>query len=589
MKNEVDRELSLTGTPIGNGMAIGKLFFLESFEENTVPEFSISGEEVENEVQRYREAILSSREGLHDLRRFLARDGGTQVTSIVDTHMEMLNDPWLTALVEGKIRELKKNTEAVFCSVMKDYEKKFSQIQSELFEHLLSDVRDVAQRVLRNLSPRKPSRLGEIPQDAIIFTKELIPSKVAELSPENVKGFITEMGGAMSHAALIACSKGFPYVTNIEVETLYPYRGATVIVDGKAGKIIVHPSAESMRSYLSQKTPNRREKTSMVKAKPPGVVTKDGYQVQLLANVESLDDVDVLHIYGAQGVGLFRSEFFFLSRRLEALSEEEQYLLYREVISRAKGKPVTFRLFDVGGDKGQVYGDAEEPNPALGSRAIRFLLSHRGILIRQLRALLRVSSFGVIHLLLPLVSDIGEVVQTKKMMERVIRDLREEEYVIADRISFGAMIEVPAMAMMADLLIREVDFVAIGTNDLTQYALAADRTNRHVDSFYRPYHPAVMRMVSHIVEAVRPLKKPVSLCGEIASNVLMVPLLLGLGIRQFSCAPRFLLKVRKMIESISFQEADAIARKMWLCSTESAVVELLEGRYAELAASFADP
>ncbi|MEM7175406.1 MAG: phosphoenolpyruvate--protein phosphotransferase [Chlamydiota bacterium] len=578
-------ELSLTGTSIGSGIATGELFFLEAFDENAVPEFSISIDEVESEIERYREAIFSSREGLYDLQRFLIQEGSTKVTSIVDTHIQMLEDPFLTTFMEKRIREMGKNTEAVFCSVMREYEKKFSQIGDQFFQQRLTDVKDVAQRVLKNLNPKKKLNKVEIPQHAIIFTKELIPSKVAELSPKHVRGFITEIGGATSHAALIACSKGFPYITDIEIGLLYPYCGSQVIIDGEAGKIFVNPDFKTTEKYKALENKHHQVKLRAQEEGPRGAITRDRCEVTMLANVESLGDLDLLQNYGAEGIGLFRSEFFFLTKELGSLSEEAQYHLYRDVIVRAKGIPVTFRVFDVGGDKGQVDSYPPEPNPALGCRAVRFLLRNREIFVTQLRALLRASYAGSINILLPLVSDFEEIRQVKELMQQVKLTLQEEGYPIADAIDFGIMIEVPAMVIMADLIAQEVDFISIGTNDLTQYALAADRSNRKAHSFYRPHHPAIIRMIHHIITTVSPYCKPVSLCGEIASDLLVVPLLLGVGVRQFSCSPRFIPQVRQMLEAVSLEEATAVAEKALKLTTESGVETLLTQHYKEIAAS----
>lgn len=552
--DEVLDEIILKGASISGGIAIGNLYYIEGLQEEIVPELSVPSTEVEKEIGRYRRAITSSREDLHDLQRFLAKEGSQEAISIIDTHIQMLDDPFMTTFMEKNIRQRMKNTETVFRSVMSDYEKEFSKVKDTFFKQRLLDVKDLSQRILRNLHPKKSLEGENIPENSIIFTKELIPSSSAQASKWQVRGFITEIGGTTSHAALIARSKGIPYVANISTDVLYPLKGSTVIINGKTGDVIVNPKKTTLQKYrglLDQKVPLRQELKGLSDER---AATRDGVQVEVFANIQNLSDLDLLASHHAGGIGLFRSEFLFFRKELRTFSEEDQFILYQQVMEKAKGMPVVFRTFDVGGDKGNINHYKSEPNPALGCRGIRFLLKNRDIFAQQLRALLRVSLHGDLRILLPMISDIEELYIAKEMIQEAAFQLRSEGHEFADEIPLGCMIEVPSAAFMAHAIARECDFLSIGTNDLIQYTLAADRATEETNSYYSPTHPSILRLILHVVQEAARFDTPVSLCGEIASDLKYLPLLLGLGVRKFSCSSCFIPEVKRLIASLSMEE-----------------------------------
>ena len=575
-------ELILNGAPISGGITIGSLFYLESFQEEIVPEFSIPTAEVEKEIGRYRRAVLSSREDLHDLQRFLAKEGSTEAVSIIDTHIQMLEDPFMTTFMEKKIRQRMKNTETVFRSVMVDYEKEFSKVKDSFFKQRLLDVKDLSQRILRNLHPRKTLKTERIPENSIIFTKELIPSSTASASKGQVKGFITELGGTTSHAALIARSKGIPYVANISTDTLYSYKGCPVIIDGKTGIVIVNPSGQTLEQYQRDLEKELEKKGSTIDEGTDGTVTKDGVKVDLLANIENLSDLDLLIPYNAEGIGLFRSEFLFFGKELHNFAEEDQFILYQKVMNKARGMPVIFRAFDVGGDKGNVNQYESEPNPALGCRGIRFLLRNQEIFVHQLRALLRVSPDGDLRILLPMISDVGELLQAKELIQEAALELRSEGHEIADEVPIGCMIEVPSAVMVSDQIARECDFLSIGTNDLIQYTLAADRATQEVHPFYKPAHPSILRMIKWVIEEGEKANIPVSLCGEMASDPLMAPLLIGLGVRKLSCSSRFIPKLRKMVTSLTLPQVEKITEEILRLESADVIESVLKETFGPM-------
>lgn len=575
-------EMILNGAPISGGIAIGKLFFLEALLEEIVPEFSIPTTEVEKEIGRYRRAVLSSREDLHDLQRFLAKEGSTEAVSIIDTHIQMLEDPFMTTFMEKKIRQRMKNTETVFRSVMIDYEKEFSKVKDSFFKQRLLDVKDLSQRILRNLHPRKTLLTEKIPENSVIFTKELIPSSTAEASKGQVKGFITEIGGTTSHAALIAKSKGIPYVANISTDILYFHKGADVIIDGKTGIVIVNPTEVTLEKYQRELEVNLQKKGLDVNEGTEGTVTRDGAKIDLLANIENLSDLDLLIPYNAEGIGLFRSEFLFFGKELQNFSEEDQFILYQKVMNKARGMPVIFRTFDVGGDKGNLNQYDAEPNPALGCRGIRFLLRNREIFVHQLRALLRVSPDGDLRILLPMISDVGELLQAKELIQEAALELRSEGHEIADEIPIGCMIEVPSAVLMCDHIARECDFLSIGTNDLIQYTLAADRATQEVHRFYKPSHPSILRMIKRVIKEAGKANIPVSLCGEMASDPLMAPLLLGLGVRKLSCASRFIPRLRKMVTELTLPKVEKVTEEILRLENADVIETVLKETFGSM-------
>lgn len=577
-------ELTLQGAPISGGIAIGKLFFLEELHEEIVPEFSIAATEVEKEIGRYRRAVHSSREDLHDLQRFLAKEGSTEAVSIIDTHIQMLEDPFMTTFMEKKIRQRMKNTETVFRSVMNDYETEFSKVKDSFFKQRLLDVRDLSQRILRNLHPRKVIQPEGIPENSIIFTKELVPSSIAEASKRQVEGFVTEIGGTTSHAALIARSKGIPYVANVSIDTLFPHNGLPVIIDGKTGVVIVNPKEATLEKYEKELEEEKKSAQSSEDEEIVGTQTKDGEKVALLANIENLDDLEFLIPYNAEGIGLLRSEFLFFGKELVNFAEEDQFILYQKVMNKACGMPVIFRAFDVGGDKGNISQYDPEPNPALGCRGIRFLLRNREVFVHQLRALLRVSPDGDLRILLPMISDVTELLLAKELIQEAALELRAEGHEIVDEIPIGCMIEVPSAVMVCDHIARECDFLSIGTNDLIQYTLAADRATQEVYPFYKQSHPSILRMIKRVIEEGNKENIPVSLCGEMASDPFMAPLLIGLGVRKLSCAARFIPKLRQMVTSVTLPEVEKITEELLRLESADAIERALKetfGRYLE--------
>lgn len=572
-----DDEIHIKGAPVSDGIAIGVPIFLSS-EGEQVPDFPISTGEVEGEIARYRQALSSSREDLKKLQDNLNHEGSDEIASIIGTHIEMLDDPLMTTHMESKIREMLKNTESVFHTVIHDYEQRFSETPDGFFKQRLSDVRDLSQRVLRNLCDTSRASIDLIPQDAIVFAKELIPSDTASIQASRISAFVTHTGGGSSHAALIARAKGIPYVSSVSMEVLENAKGTCVIVDGLTGDIILNPTEDTLAKYEKLKIRLMDQYKLLEKDKDLPSDTLDGYNVGLLANINGLGDVELAHHQGAVGVGLFRSEYLFLKDPSLFFDERAQVTLYKEIFENAKGMLFTFRMMDLGGDKySDVFPElSKEPNPVLGCRGIRFLFRRLDVFKTQLRAVLQAGVGHNIRLLFPLITDIHELREVKIIVEQIKDNLRKEGIPYLEKTPLGCMLEVPSAVLVCDALAQESDFLALGTNDLIQYTLGIDRSNPGMSDFYYPTHPGVIRMIRMALLEAKKYSKSVTICGEMASNPLFTALLLGLGVHQFSCAPRFIPVIKRTIRHLSLLDAVDVAEHVLTLKTSADISSYLQ-------------
>jgi phosphotransferase system enzyme I (PtsI) len=575
-------EIRLQGAPVSEGIAIGVPYFLGVLQEDSSLELPTTVSEVEEEIARYRRALFSSKEDLERLQTDLASEGSTDAVTIIDTHIQMLADPMITTDMEHKIREQRQNTESVFRTTIRDYEKRFSQISDSFFQQRLIDVLDVSKRILGHLNPKQKIKKDEIPHNSIVFAKELIPSDTASIEASRVTAFVAQTGGN-SHAALIARAKGIPFVANVDLKRLQEAQGKCVIVDGETGDIILNPSSVTLKKYRERQAVLASQYQLLEKEAHLLSETQDGYSISLQANVGSVGDADSLVRYGAEGIGLFRTEYLYLQKQSFLYSEEEQFTAYAEVVKKAKGKPVVLRVFDIGGDKDlDVFRGSRDLNPFAECRGIRFLLSRKELFKTQLRAALRASHFGDLRILLPLVSDLKEIQDTKQLLAEIKKEFSKKGVPFAENIPLGAMIEVPAALIMCDQLAYASDFLSIGTNDLLQYTLGIDRNNPSMNDPCFSAHPAIIRMIKMAAIQAKRSGKTLSICGEIASNLLFVPLLIGLGVEQLSCAPRYLPVVKKMIRQCTLVECYALAERVLHLQTSREITQELLKAYRHI-------
>lgn len=577
------KEIHLKGIPICRGIAIGRIFIYSMCDDVEISEFSIDPSKIEAEVLRYQTAVLSS---LNEIKQLQARMNEKQISdgaAILDGHLQMIQDSLLTTHVEQRIREELKNAEFVFKSVILECEEKFNSISDPFFRARFKDVQEISKRVLGHLREHVKLRLTDLPQDSIIFSNDLSAFDTAEALSMNVTAFVTRDGGANSHAAIVAKGKGIPFVSSVDIDLVPEDEDGWVIVDGRTGEIIINPTLETLQKYRQLRLQLLRHLHKLEEAAKHESETYDGYLVQLSANVEGVAEVEMLHLSGGSGVGLLRTESPFLSRH-ELPFEEEQYQLYRLFIEKMRGLPIVIRTFDIGGDKTLRTPTSApaiplETNPFLGCRAIRFLLREVDIFKTQLRAILRASVFGNVKIMFPMISSLGELLEAKAILEEVKQELISQGIATPPHIPVGCMIEVPSSAVIADLLVKECDFLSIGTNDLVQYTLAVDRTNNMLRNLYAPAHPSVIRLIRLIVNSASERGIPVSICGEVAADPRFTPLLLGLRVSELSVAARYIPVIKNAIRRTSFIAATKLAEAALALSSAEEIEDLLTKEY----------
>lgn len=561
-------EVVLRGLPISKGIGIGLPIFFSGFDDE-VPEVMIPKKEIDQEIERYRKALDLSRKDLENLQKMSILEGPPEIVAILGTHLEMMQDPMITTGIEEKIRESQKNTELIFHHLIEEYRERFSSLQDTYFQERIRDIIDISRRIVGHLRPLGTARMSEMPHNSIILTHELVPSETVEANASLVSAFVTSAGGLTSHAAIIARAKGIPYVANVDVKLLKRIELHSMIVDGSQGLVIINPNRQTLKKYQDLKKVHLDSYKQIKSSAHLKGETIDGYEIRIFANLENPKEIDLLHKNGAAGIGLFRSEYLFLSRK-QFPTEDEQFEIYKRMAKSLKGRPLVVRVFDIGGDKkveltpenrDSRYFAAigHEMNPALGCRAIRFLLRYPEILNTQLRAILRASRYGHIQILIPMVSDVSEIRIVREKIAGLRETLKKEGHKIPKEVPLGCMIEVPSSAIMCDALAAEADFLSIGTNDLVQYVLAADRSNPNTADLYFSTHPSILRLIRMIVTSSNQAKKPVILCGESAADPAMIPLLMGLGIREFSVAARHIPVVKHTIRKWRILEACRLA------------------------------
>jgi len=572
-------EVCLEGCPVARGIAIGTPVILDEL-ESTTRAISIEPSALDAEIARYRKALEQSRDDILRIKAELERDGIKDGVSVLDAYLQIINDPLLNDEIESEIRRKKKNAEFIFQEAIGRFRAQFRALADPFFQSRFEDVEDISRRIKTYLKKEDRLRLSGLPKNSIVFSQSLAPSEVAETRRESIAAFVTEVGGATSHTAIIAKAKGIPYVARCNYSRLAALSEAPcVIVDGQSGKVIVNPRPETLAEYTErQKTISAQERILEAK-KECRAETKDGVHIALRANVEIADDFSALSHFGAEGVGLFRSEYIVLEQG-RFPSEDEQFDIYKRLLEHAGGHPVVIRAFDIGLDKVvSALGHDRELNPALGLRAIRFLLQEKELFRSQLRAILRASPFGDVRILFPMISCLNELLEAKRIVAIARAELQKEGVPVRKGVKIGCMIEVPSAAMIADLLAKECDFLSIGTNDLTQYALAVDRSNQSMSTLYTSAHPGVIRLIQKVAQEARKRRIPVSVCGEVASDPRFIPLLLGLGITELSVSPRFLPIVKHVISHVDQQRAKALVVRLMKLSMAQDIQEALSDEY----------
>lgn len=571
----VTGEAIFRGIPVSTGVCIGKILILGQ-QRAQIARQEIDQSEVPQELERLEQGLLATRRQLHDIQHQVTQAMGAKDASIFEAHVLVLDDPTLLEGVTRMIADEKVTAEWAFHTVAERFAKTLEALPDDYLRERVADLRDVAVRVVNNLVGHEDAvDVGCLKEPCVVIAHDLPPSTTARLDKRMVLGFGTDVGGKTSHTAIMARSLRIPAVVGLKDASSRLQNGQVVLLDGFNGVVVLNPTDQTLFEYgqIEQRQKSFEDRLREIHDQP--AVTLDGAQITLSANVEEASDAAEVKLAGGEGVGLFRTEFLFLNRSTLP-SEEEQYLAYRQVASELKPQPVIIRTLDLGGDKlPTIVGiaqDAAEMNPFLGWRAIRFCLQESAIFRAQLRAILRASAEGNVKIMYPMISGLEELTQSNELVEQCKAELRAAGVPFDENLEIGAMIEIPSAVMIADSLAKRVKFFSIGTNDLIQYTLAVDRLNEKIAYLYDPTHPAVLRLIKLTVESAHRHGIWTGVCGEMASDPAMIPLLLGLGVDELSITPPLVPPIKYIIRRLKLAECKELANFALNCESSAEIL-----------------
>ncbi|HCY7458416.1 TPA: phosphoenolpyruvate--protein phosphotransferase [Staphylococcus aureus] len=563
----------IKGIAASDGVAIAKAYLL--VEPDLTFDKNEKVTDVEGEVAKFNNAIEASKVELTKIRNNAEVQLGADKAVIFDAHLLVLDDPELIQPIQDKIKNENANAATALTDVTTQFVTIFESMDNEYMKERAADIRDVSKRVLSHILGIELPNPSMIDESVVIVGNDLTPSDTAQLNKEFVQGFATNIGGRTSHSAIMSRSLEIPAIVGTKSITQEVKQGDMIIVDGLNGDVIVNPTEDELIAYQDKRERYFADKKELQKLRDADTVTVDGVHAELAANIGTPNDLPGVIENGAQGIGLYRTEFLYMGRD-QMPTEEEQFEAYKEVLEAMNGKRVVVRTLDIGGDKELSYLNLpEEMNPFLGYRAIRLCLAQQDIFRPQLRALLRASVYGKLNIMFPMVATINEFREAKAILLEEKENLKNEGHDISDDIELGIMVEIPATAALADVFAKEVDFFSIGTNDLIQYTLAADRMSERVSYLYQPYNPSILRLVKQVIEASHKEGKWTGMCGEMAGDETAIPLLLGLGLDEFSMSATSILKARRQINGLSKNEMTELANRAVDCATQEEVIELV--------------
>lgn len=565
--------LMLQGIGVSPGVATGPAHILKT-EDDRFVERRIAEDEIPREIARFEDSLIATRAQLHEIQRALSEAMDQESASIFDAHLLVVDD---RSFVEEVIRSLEQhrvNAEGAVHRVAEQYAAALSKVEDDYLRERAADVRDVARRILRNLSGQAISKLSELRTPCIVIASDIPPSETAGMRKDIVTAFATDLGSPSSHTAIVARALGIPAVVGLHDVSTRIQDGDPVLIDGQKGTLIVRPTDEHRRRYgrIVEEQRTIRDRLDALRDEP--AILRDGRKITLSANIELPRDVALVREFGGEGVGLFRTEFLYISSE-RIPSEEEQTSIYAETAAELAPAPLIIRTIDLGGDKFfSTMKMPDEMNPFMGCRAIRFCLTHPDFFLTQLRAILRASRHDNVKIMYPMISSVDEVIQANQLLEQAKAELRQDGIPFNEAIEVGAMIEIPSAALTADLIARHVSFFSIGTNDLVQYTLAVDRVNERVAYLYNPTHPAIIRLIRQTVDAARRQKIWAGICGEMAGNPVLAPLLIGLGANELSVSPSLIPMVKAVLRKLSLKEARKLASQAVECGSAGEINRL---------------
>ena len=573
--------IKLKGIPAAPGISIAKAYKVGK-EEFDISKEPIRPDEIPLQIQLFEEALIATRKEIIELQKRISADMGQEEAQIFDAHLLVLEDRMLIEEVISRLKKEQIKVAFIFFEVLKKYIAVFSKIEDEYLRERTADLNDVGKRVLRHLLGQEHKGLKDLKERVVVIAHDLSPSDTAAMHRQLVSAFVTDIGGKTSHTAIMAKALEIPAVVGAVEATIKIKTGDTLIVDGSMGVVIINPDEETLRIYQEeeQKLIGVAKRFLVVKDLP--AATKDERKIKIVANIELPEEIPAVKVHGGEGIGLYRTEFFYMNRK-DAPTEEEQFQAYKFVAEEMKPNSVIIRTLDIGGDKFlSQFEIPKEIQPFLGWRAIRFCLARPDVFKLQLRAILRASAFGELKLMYPMISGIEELKQANVILEECKEELRRDRMGFNEDIEVGVMIEVPSAAITADFLAKEADFFSIGTNDLIQYALAVDRANEKVAYLYDPAHPAVLRMIKAIIDAGHANNIKVGMCGEMASDELFTLVLLGLELDEFSLSPLAIPQIKYIIRAVNFADAKSAANEALKLDTSKAVESFMQSKLKEV-------
>ncbi|HCV55352.1 MAG TPA: phosphoenolpyruvate--protein phosphotransferase [Erysipelotrichaceae bacterium] len=564
----------LKGIAASQGVAVAKVYKLEQ------PVLDIQKVEVtdlEAEKAKIERAFAKTVEDIEKIKETAAGHLAAEELAIYDAHLMMAQDPEFKSQILDEIENSKENAEYAAQTVASNMVSMFENMDDSYFKERAADIKDVSFRLLCNLTGKTIPNLATLDSPVIIVAKDLTPSDTGSLNKEFAKGFATEMGGRTSHSAIMARSLEIPAVVGVKDLMANVKSGDTVVLDAIAGEVIVNPDEKTIAEYKAKGAAYEKEKEELKSFKDQPSVSTDGHKVLIVGNIGSPADVQAVRDNGGEGVGLFRTEFLYMKSEDDFPNEDTQFAAYKEVLEAMQGKPVVIRTLDIGGDKKlKYYQFAEEMNPFLGVRAIRFCLQRKDIFRTQLRALLRASAYGHLCIMFPMIATVNEFKEAKQCYEDARAELIKEGVKVGDDVEVGCMIEIPAAAVLADQLAKYADFFSIGTNDLIQYSMAADRMSQSVSYLYQPLNPSILRLIKMTIDGAHKHGHWCGMCGEMAGDELAAPVLLGLGLDEFSMSATSMLRARRMINGLSYAEMQKLANKALEMDTMEEVSDLIK-------------
>lgn len=560
----------IKGLGASPGIAIGKVFILKE-EEIIVEKNNISN--VVNEINKFNQGLKKVAEQLSELKNKVEKKLGKEKAEIFEAHELILNDPDFIEAVKGKIEDEKVNAEFAVDETVKSFREIFMSMDNEYMKERAVDIVDVGTRLLKTLTNNNSASIADVDEECIVVANDLTPSDTAQMEKEFVLGFVTNIGGKTSHSAIIAKTLELPAVVGTKDVTSNVKNGDLLIIDGETGTVIVNPEDRLVKEYTSKQEEYLKNKNELLKYINMTVKTKDNRKIEVATNIGNIGDANKAVKYGADGVGLFRTEFLYMDRD-KLPTEEDQFQVYKDIVEVMNDKTVIIRTLDIGGDKKLSYLKIDkEMNPFLGYRAIRLCLDRKDIFKIQLRAILRASIYGKIKIMFPMISNLVELRQAKAVLEDVKKELISEGVKFDSDIKVGIMIEIPSAAIMSDILAEEVDFFSIGTNDLIQYTTAVDRMNEKVSYLYDAFNPAVLRLIKLVIDNAHKNGKKVGMCGETAGDPALIPIYLGFGLDEFSMSTASILKAKKQISELSYEECTKLSSKILKMKTSDEIKE----------------